>query len=76
MQKHNELYIPKPLFVTHKNEFKKLLDTRLYHIASLYWEQEMSIKDIATEYTISITRIRQLLFKAKFLFQEDGYKVE
>lgn len=75
MQKHNKLYIPKPLFVTHKNEFKKLLDTRLYHIASLYWEHEMSIKDIAIEYKISITRIHQLLAKTRYIIEEEGYGI-
>lgn len=75
MQKHNKLYIPKPLFVNHKNEFKKLLDTRLYHIASLYWEHEMDIEDIATEYKISTTRIRQLLAKAKYLIQNKKNRI-
>lgn len=70
------LNIPKQLFIAHKQDFKNLLDTRLFVIASLYWEYDTSINDIANKYGLSGTRIRQLLYVAKKRIKENGYTIE
>ncbi|GGG25009.1 hypothetical protein GCM10011344_27090 [Dokdonia pacifica] len=75
MQKQRYLHIPKPLFIAHKKEFKTFLDTRLFTIASLYWEHETHINDIAREYEVSGTRIRQLLWKARERIKENKYRI-
>ncbi len=69
------LFIPKGIFVAHKQDFKTFLDTRLFTIASLYWQYDTSINDIAKEYELSGTRIRQLLWKAREKIKDNGYNI-
>lgn len=75
MPRTRYLHIPKPIFIAHKKEFKSFLTIRLYTIASLYWEHETHINDIAREYEVSGTRIRQLLWKARNKMEKQGYVV-
>jgi len=75
MPKQRYLHIPKPVFIAHKTEFKSFLDTRLYTIASLYWEHETHINDIARDYEVTPTRIRQLLSVARENMEKQGYVI-
>jgi len=75
MPRPRYLHIPKPVFIAHKKEFKNFLPTRLYTIASLYWEHETPINDIARDYEVTPTRIRQLLSVAREKMEKQGYVI-
>jgi len=76
MPRERYLHIPKSVFVAHKKEFKAFLTIRLYTIASLYWEHETSIRDIAQQYEVSRTRIYQILAVAREKMVKEGYVIE
>ena len=73
MKKQRYLHIPKPVFIAHRQTFKKLFNIRKFAIASLYWEHETPIKEIAKTYDVSRTRIYQILAHIVEKMKKEGY---
>ncbi len=74
--KKNNYYISKDNFERNKKAFKELLKERDFDIASMRWEQGIEIKAIAEKYSISTTRIRQLLAKVCYILHKNKYEID